>query len=99
MTLRPFHLAFPVHDLDAAHWFWGETMGCPEGRSSHDWIDFDFFDHQIVAHRVAGMASADAGGNAAHGVSGPASRAAACCARGGLMASSNAPIPPVLIER
>lgn len=50
MSLRPFHLAFPVHDLDAARAFWGGVMGCPEGRSSAEWIDFDFFGHQIVAH-------------------------------------------------
>ena len=50
MSLRPFHLAFPVHDLDAARAFYGRTMGCPEGRSSGTWIDFDLFGHQIVAH-------------------------------------------------
>jgi extradiol dioxygenase family protein len=50
MTLRPFHLAFPVHDLDAARAFYGGTLGCAEGRSSDRWIDFDFFGHQIVAH-------------------------------------------------
>ena len=50
MTLRPFHLAFPVHDLAAARAFWGRTIGCPEGRSSDEWIDFDFYGHQIVAH-------------------------------------------------
>ncbi|HET9509803.1 MAG TPA: VOC family protein [Sphingomonas sp.] len=50
MTLRPFHLAFPVHDLTAARAFYGETMGCAEGRSSDQWIDFDFYGHQIVAH-------------------------------------------------
>lgn len=50
MTLRPFHLAFPVHDLAAARTFYGETMGCTEGRSSDQWIDFDFYGHQIVAH-------------------------------------------------
>ena len=50
MSLRPFHLAFPVHDLAAARAFWGGTMGCPEGRSSDQWIDFDFYGHQIVAH-------------------------------------------------
>jgi len=50
MTLRPFHLAFPVRDLAEARHFWGEVMGCPEGRSSDEWIDFDFYGHQIVAH-------------------------------------------------
>jgi uncharacterized protein len=48
--LRPFHLAFPVHDLAAARSFYGGLLGCTEGRSSDHWIDFDFFGHQIVAH-------------------------------------------------
>lgn len=48
--LRPFHLAFPVHDLAAARAFYGGTLGCPEGRSSDSWVDFDLFGHQIVAH-------------------------------------------------
>jgi len=50
MTLRPFHLAFPVHDLAAARDFYGEVLGCAEGRSSEHWIDFDLAGHQIVAH-------------------------------------------------
>lgn len=50
MTLRPFHLAFPVRDLSEARVFYGGTMGCREGRSSDEWIDFDFYGHQIVAH-------------------------------------------------
>ena len=50
MTLPPFHLAFPVHDLEAARAFYSGLLGCPEGRSSDEWIDFDFFGHQIVAH-------------------------------------------------
>ena len=48
--LRPFHLAFPVHDLAAARAFYGGVMGCPEGRSSESWVDFDLYGHQIVAH-------------------------------------------------
>jgi extradiol dioxygenase family protein len=48
--VRPFHLAFPVHDLASARQFYGEVLGCPEGRSSDRWIDFDFFGHQIVTH-------------------------------------------------
>ena len=67
MALRPFHLAFPVHDLEAARAFWGGTMGCPEGRSSAEWIDFDFFGHQIVAHVINGREAPDAGGNAVDG--------------------------------
>ena len=49
-NLPPFHLAFPVHDLEAARAFYGGLLGCPEGRSADEWIDFDFFGHQIVAH-------------------------------------------------
>jgi extradiol dioxygenase family protein len=50
MSLRPFHIAFPVDDLAAARRFYGGVMQCPEGRSSESWIDFDLFGHQIVAH-------------------------------------------------
>jgi extradiol dioxygenase family protein len=50
MPLRPFHLAFPVRDIAEARAFWGGVIGCPEGRSAEDWVDFDFFGHQIVAH-------------------------------------------------
>jgi hypothetical protein len=50
MTIPPFHLAFPVHDLAAARAFYGDLLGCPEGRSSDEWIDFDLHGHQIVAH-------------------------------------------------
>lgn len=49
-TLRPFHLAFPVDDLEAARGFYKGLLGCGEGRSSPDWVDFDFHGHQIVAH-------------------------------------------------
>src|SRR5436309_3473912 len=45
-----FHLAFPVHYLAAARHFYGELLGCPEGRSSDAWIDFNFYGHQVVAH-------------------------------------------------
>ena len=55
-TLPPFHLAFPVYDLAAARAFYGALLGCPEGRSSDDWVDFDFFGHQIVAHLAPGAA-------------------------------------------
>jgi extradiol dioxygenase family protein len=48
--MRPFHLAFPVHDLAAARAFYGDVLGCDEGRSSDQWIDFDLYGHQIVAH-------------------------------------------------
>ncbi|MDP7063337.1 MAG: VOC family protein [Planctomycetota bacterium] len=52
-TLRPpFHLAIPVRDLAASRQFYGELLGCPEGRSSERWVDFDLFGHQVVAHLV-----------------------------------------------
>jgi extradiol dioxygenase family protein len=50
VTLQPFHLAVPVADLAEARRFYGELLGCPEGRSSPEWVDFDFFGHQLVAH-------------------------------------------------
>lgn len=59
-VMPPFHLAFPVHDLALARAFYGGLLGCPEGRSSQDWIDFDFFGHQIVAHLVPGLRAASA---------------------------------------
>lgn len=53
-SMPPFHLAFPVHDLAAARAFYGDLLGCPEGRSSDAWVDFDFYGHQIVAHLAPG---------------------------------------------
>ncbi len=66
-ALTPFHIAFPVSDLAAAREFYGGVMGCREGRSTADWVDFDLFGHQIVAHlqpemptpAVAGSSSVD----------------------------------------
>jgi extradiol dioxygenase family protein len=49
-ALHPFHLAFPVTSLDKARAFYGGLLGCPEGRSSDEWVDFDLYGHQIVAH-------------------------------------------------
>ena len=56
MNLRPFHIAFPVDDLDAARHFYGTVLGCPEGRSAEHWIDFNLFGHQIVTHYKPGAA-------------------------------------------
>jgi len=67
---QPFHIAFPVDDLDAARRFYGTVLGCPEGRSSAEWIDFDLFGHQIVAHRqpsAPGGTRSRTGGNAVDG--------------------------------
>ncbi len=60
MALSPFHLAVPVSDLAAARHFYGDTFGCAEGRSSPEWVDFDFFGHQLVIHRQAKSAAQDA---------------------------------------
>jgi extradiol dioxygenase family protein len=49
-AMHPFHLAFPVTSLAKARSFYGALLGCPEGRSSDSWIDFDLYGHQIVAH-------------------------------------------------
>jgi hypothetical protein len=49
-ALRPFHLAIPVDDLHTARDFYGGVLACPEGRSSPEWLDFDFFGHQLVCH-------------------------------------------------
>jgi len=67
-TLPPFHLAFPVTSLANARAFYGELLGCPEGRSSEDWVDFDFHGHQIVAH----LAPEEARPASAHDVDGDA---------------------------
>ena len=48
--MQPFHIAIPVHELAAARAFYGRLLGCAEGRSSEQWVDFDFFGHQLVVH-------------------------------------------------
>lgn len=48
--IQPFHLAIPVHDLALARKFYSEVLECPEGRSDEQWVDFDFFGHQLVIH-------------------------------------------------
>ncbi len=50
MTLSPFHLAIPVDNLEKARHFYGQMLGCPEGRSDALWTDYDFFGHQLVIH-------------------------------------------------
>ncbi len=67
-ALTPFHIAFPVDDLAAARRFYGEVLGCPEGRSAEgEWIDFDLFGHQIVAHFVDGAGRRVSGHNPVDG--------------------------------
>jgi extradiol dioxygenase family protein len=65
-ALQPFHLAFPVASLEDARAFYGGLLGCPEGRSSPQWVDFDFFGHQLVAH-LAPDETGRAGVNAVDG--------------------------------
>ena len=68
MALAPFHLAFPVNDLSRARQFYGGLLGCAEGRSDKQWIDFNFFGHQIVAY----LAPQEAGRSSTSGVDGDA---------------------------
>ena len=49
-SMPPFHLAFPVRDIEEARQFYVGVLGCGEGRSAADWVDFDFYGHQVVAH-------------------------------------------------
>jgi len=56
-TLTPFHLAFPVRDIEEARDFYVGRLGCRIGREAEGWIDFDFFGHQVVAHLVENAAS------------------------------------------
>ncbi|MBT8155017.1 VOC family protein [Epibacterium ulvae] len=61
-----FHLAYHVDDLDAARHFYGEVLGCSEGRSTDSWVDFNFFDHQISLHLGPVFATANTGRVGAH---------------------------------
>jgi len=66
MTAPCFHLAFPVQDLASTRSFYAGLLGCSEGRSAEDWIDFDFFGHQLSAHVLPEAC----GGTHAHDVDG-----------------------------
>ena len=71
MDIPRFHLAFPVRDLAEARAFYGGLLGCPEGRSSEEWVDFNFHGHQIVAHLSPGeVGQAQAGKRATNAVDG-----------------------------
>lgn len=72
MSRPPFHLAFPVDDLEAARGFYVGVLGCRLGRESEDWIDFDLHGHQIVAHRVPRARLPDPGHNPVDGQAIPA---------------------------
>ena len=58
-AIRPFHLAIPVHDLEIAREFYGDILGCSTGRESKNWIDFNFFGHQLVTHLDKNMNISD----------------------------------------
>ncbi|WP_084398518.1 VOC family protein [Henriciella aquimarina] len=70
MPTVPFHLAFPVRDLSEARKFYGGLLGCPEGRSSEEWVDFDFYGHQIVAHLAPDLCPSASGGDQTNQVDG-----------------------------
>ena len=72
-TYPRFHLAFPVTDLEAARGFYNGILGCPTGRESDRWIDFDFFGHQLVAHLVGPEDHPSAAANTVDGHAVPAS--------------------------
>ena len=59
--LTPFHLAIHVRDLDEARVFYGDVLGCREGRSAPTWVDFDFFGHQLSLHLGEPFANAATG--------------------------------------
>ena len=50
LNLRPFHLAFPVKNLEDTKKWYCDVLGCTLGRESDDWVDFNFYGHQVVAH-------------------------------------------------
>jgi len=69
--MQPFHLALPVHDLEAARSFYQGLLGCPPGRADTRWVDFDFFGHQLSVHLVE-ASDADTASNAVDGEQVPA---------------------------
>ncbi len=69
-SLTPFHLAIPVGDLSSSRSFYGNLLGCAEGRSAHNWVDFNLFGHQVVCHvdeKAAGEGANISGCNAVDG--------------------------------
>lgn len=57
--LNPFHLAIPVQNLEVCREFYGQTLGCAEGRSAEKWVDFNFFGHQLVIHKIPKIQETD----------------------------------------
>jgi hypothetical protein len=49
-AIQPFHLAFPIRDIEETRTFYQDLLGCETGRSTEKWIDFNFFGHQLSAH-------------------------------------------------
>lgn len=68
--LTPFHLAIGVHDLSAARDFYSDLLGCREGRSDTDWVDFNLYGHQLVCHQLASAVPQSANPNDANPVDG-----------------------------
>jgi extradiol dioxygenase family protein len=66
MSLRPFHVAVPVHSLTAAREFYGDLLECTEGRSAERWVDFNLYGHQVVCHQIDALAK-NAGANRVDG--------------------------------
>lgn len=67
VTRPGFHLAIPVDDLSSARRFYGDVLGLEEGRSADDWVDWNFYGHQLVTHRVKGPRVQIAGNNPVDG--------------------------------
>ena len=49
--IQPFHFAIPVQNLEICRTFYKDVLNCEEGRSTEDWVDFNFFGHQLVIHQ------------------------------------------------
>ena len=60
--MTPFHLAFPVRDIEETRHFYGDVLGCPVGRSAPTWVDFDLYGHQMSAHLRTGQSAPAATG-------------------------------------
>ncbi|NIB42472.1 glyoxalase [Pseudomaricurvus alkylphenolicus] len=56
MKINPFHVAVPVRDITEARRFYGEILGCSEGRSDTHWVDFNMYGHQFVCHQDTSLA-------------------------------------------
>jgi uncharacterized protein len=59
ISMNAFHYAFKVKDIASTRAFYVNILGCQEGRSTENWIDFDFFGHQLSAHVSANIPELD----------------------------------------